>query len=108
MDGWDGGFDGTRNAHRWANGQAWWRAGRAQLHSQYSWRCHGVWSGENSWYWMAREQAWPPTEHTGAQIINTLTIYTTVSPHRFGRASKLPRRSRCGFPPSDTDESADA
>ena len=36
------------------------RAGRAQLHSQYSWRCHGVWSGENSWYWMAREQAWPP------------------------------------------------
>jgi hypothetical protein len=44
-------------------GQAWWRAGRAQLHSQYSWRCHGVWSGENSWYWMAREQAWPPTEH---------------------------------------------
>ena len=34
--------------------------------------------------------------------------YTTVSPHRFGRASKLPRRSRCGFPPSDTDESADA
>ena len=59
----DGGFDGTRNAHRWGYGQAWWRAGRAQLHSQYSWRCHGVWPGRNSWYWMAREQAWSPTEH---------------------------------------------
>ena len=39
---------------------------------------------------------------------HTFTIYTTVSPHRFGLASKLPRRSRCGFPPSETDESADA
>ena len=40
------------------------RVGRAQLHAQYSWMCHGVWSGKNSWYWMAREQAWPPTEHS--------------------------------------------
>ena len=32
-------------------------------------------------------------------------VYT---PHRDDRASKLTRRSRCGFPPSDTDESADA
>ena len=40
---------------------------------------------------------------------HTFTIYTTVSPHRFGLASKLPRRSRCGFPSSfETDESADA
>ena len=56
------------------------RVGRAQLHAQYSWMCHGVWPGKNSWYWMAREQAWPPTEHSSSDPAPFVTTQADIVP----------------------------
>ena len=56
------------------------RVARAQLHAQYSWMCHGVWPGKNSWYWMAREQAWPPAEHSPSDPAPFVTTQADIVP----------------------------
>ena len=42
--------------------------------------CHGVWSGKNSWYWMAREQAWPPTEHSSSDPAPVVATHADIVP----------------------------
>ena len=56
------------------------RVARAQLHAQYSWTCRDVWPGKNSWYWMAREQAWPPAEHSPSDPAPFVTTQADIVP----------------------------
>ena len=56
------------------------RVARAQLHAQYSWTCRDVWPGKNSWYWMAREQAWPPAEHSPSDPAPFVTTQADMVP----------------------------
>ena len=53
---------------------------RAQLHAQCSWTCRDVWPGKNSWYWMAREQAWPPAEHSPSDPAPFVTTQADIVP----------------------------
>ena len=61
------------------------RVARAQLHAQYSWTCRDVWPGKNSWYWMAREQAWPPAEHSPSDPAPFVTTQADIVPSVDGR-----------------------